>query len=155
MSSFHPICIMIIQSKSCCCCSVTKSGLTLWDPMDWSMPGSPVLHNLPDFAQTHVHWVRDAIQQSHPPLPTSPPVLSLSQHQHLFQWVGCLHQVAKVLELAFSVMQWMLAIWSLVLLPFLNPACTYGSSWFTYYWSLAWRILSIIFQGHEMCAIVQ
>ena len=88
----------MIQSKSYCCCSVTKSGPTLWDPMDCRMPGSPVLHSFREFAQTHVRWVRDAIQQSPPLSPTSP-VLSLSQHQRLFQWVGCLHQVAKVLEL--------------------------------------------------------
>ena len=67
--------------------------------MNCSMPGSPVLHHLPDIAQTHVHWVCDAIQQSHPLLPTSPPALNLSQHRGLFQWVGFSNQVAKVLEL--------------------------------------------------------
>ena len=49
-----------------CCCSVTKS---LCEPVDWSMPGFPVLHHLPEFAQTHVHWVSDAIQPSHPLFP--------------------------------------------------------------------------------------
>ena len=58
-------------------------------------------------------------------------------------------------SLAFSVIQWMLAIWSLVYLPFLNPAWTSGSSWFTYCWSLAWRILSITLLACEMSAIVQ
>ena len=53
------------------------------------------------------------------------------------------------------MIQWMLAIWSLVLLPFLNPVCTSGSSWFTYYWSLAWRILSISLLASEMSAIVR
>ena len=52
----------------------------------------PILHYVPDFAQTHVHWVNDAIQSSHPLSPPSPPALSLSQHQGLFQWVGSLHQ---------------------------------------------------------------
>ena len=71
---------------------------TLWDPMDCSTPVFPVHHQLPELAQTHVHWVGDAIQPSHPLLPPSP-ALSLSQHQGLFQWVGSSHQVAKVLEL--------------------------------------------------------
>ena len=84
---------------TCCYCSVPKLCLTLCDPMDCSMPGFPVLHYLPEFAQTHVHWVSDAIQPSHPLLPPSPPPFNLSQHQGLFQWVSSLHQVAKVLEL--------------------------------------------------------
>ena len=83
----------------CCCCSVTQSCPTLCDHMDSSMPGFPVFHYLPEFAQTHVHWVSDAIQWSHPLLPTSPPAINLSEHQRLFQWVGSLHQVTKVLEL--------------------------------------------------------
>ena len=62
------------------------------DPMDWSKPGFPVLHHLPEFAQTHVHWVGDAIQPSQPLPPTSP-ALNLSQHLSLFQWVGSSHQV--------------------------------------------------------------
>ena len=56
---------------------------------------------------------------------------------------------------AFSMIQQMLAIWSLVLLPFLAPACTSGSSWFMYCWSLIWRILSITLLPCEMSAIVQ
>ena len=78
-----------------CCCSVTKSCLTLWKPM----PSFPVFHHLPEFTQTHVHWVSDAVQPSHPLSSPSPPALNLSQHQGLFQWVGSSHQVAKVLEL--------------------------------------------------------
>ena len=50
----------------CCCCSVAKLCLTLCDPMDYSMTDFPVLHYLPEFAQTHTHWVGDAIQPSHP-----------------------------------------------------------------------------------------
>ena len=57
-------------------------------------------------------------------------------------------------SVAFSMIQWMLAIWTLVPLPFLNPAWTSGSSWFMYYWSLAWRILSITLLVCEMSAIV-
>ena len=82
-----------------CCCSVAKPCSSLCDPMDCSTPGFPVLHHLPEFAQTHVHRVRGAIQPSHPLSPPSPPAFSLSQHQGLFQWVSSLHQVAKVLEL--------------------------------------------------------
>ena len=67
--------------------------------MDWSMPGFPAIHSLPEFAQVHIHWVTDAIQPSQPLSPTSPPALNLSQPQGLLQWVGYLHQVDKVLEL--------------------------------------------------------
>ena len=70
-------------------------------PMDWSTPGLPVHHQLPEFTQTHVHWVSNAIQPFHPLSSPSPPALNLSQHQGLFQWAGSLHQVAKVLELQF------------------------------------------------------
>ena len=79
--------------------SVTQSCLTLCDPMDCSTPGFPVHHQLPEFTHTHVHWVTDAIQPSHPLLSPSPPALNLSQHQGLFKWVSSSHQVAKVLEL--------------------------------------------------------
>jgi len=61
----------------CYWCSVAKSCLILCDPMDCSMPGFPVLHSLPEFSQTHVHWVRDAIQSSHHLLPSSSPALNL------------------------------------------------------------------------------
>ena len=67
------------------CCSVSKSKPTLYDPMGCIMPGFPILHYLLEFAQTHVHWVDDATQPSHPLLPLSPPDLNLSQHQSLFQ----------------------------------------------------------------------
>ena len=71
--------------------------------MDCSMPGFSVLHYLLEFTQIHVYWVGDAIQPSHPLLPSSPPALSLSQHQGLFQWVGCLHQVPKYWSFSFSI----------------------------------------------------
>ena len=61
--------------------------------MDCSTPGLPVHHQLPEFAQTHVHWGSDAIQPSHPLLSLSPPAFYLSQHQGLFQWVSYSHQV--------------------------------------------------------------
>ena len=78
--------------------SVQSPCPALCDPMDWRMPGFPVHHQLPEFAQTHVHWVNNAIQPSHPLSSPSPPAFNLSQHQGLFQWVGSSHQVAKVLE---------------------------------------------------------
>ena len=67
-------------------------------PMDCSTPGLAVYHQLPDLAQTHVHWVSDAIQPSHPLLSPSPLAFKLSQHQGLFKWISSAHQVAKVLE---------------------------------------------------------
>ena len=78
--------------------SVAQSCLTLCNPMNHSTPGLPVHHQLPEFTQTHAHWVDDAIQPSHPLSPPSPPALSLSQHQGFFEWVGSSHQVAKVLR---------------------------------------------------------
>ena len=68
--------------------SVTQSCPTIWDPMDCSMPGLPVHHQLLEFTQTHGHWVGDAIQQTHPLPPPSPPACNLSQHQGLFKWVS-------------------------------------------------------------------
>ena len=78
--------------------SVTQSCLILGDPMDCSTPGFPVHHQLPEFTQTYVHWVSDAIQPTHPLPSPSPPAFNLSQHQGLFTWVSSLHQVANVLE---------------------------------------------------------
>ena len=68
--------------------SVTQSCPTLCDPMNCSIPGLPVHHQLPEFTQTHVHWVGDTIQPSHPLLSPSPPTFNLSQHQGLFQSVS-------------------------------------------------------------------
>ena len=72
------------------CCSVTLSGLTLCSPMDCSTLGLTVPHHLLKFAQVHVPCISDAIQPSHPLAPSSPSSLNLSQHQRLFQRVGCL-----------------------------------------------------------------
>ena len=83
----------------CCCCSVTKWCLTLSNPMDCSLPGFLVCHQLLELTQTHVYQVGDTIQPSHPLSSLSPPTFNLSQHQGLSQWVSSLHQVAKVLEL--------------------------------------------------------
>ena len=78
--------------------SVAQLCLTLCDPMNRSTPGLPVHHQLPAFTETHIHWVSDAIQPSHPLSSPSPPAPNPSQHQSLFQWVNSLHEVAKVLE---------------------------------------------------------
>ena len=78
--------------------SVTQSCPTLCDPMNHSMPGLPVHHQLPEFTETHVHRVGDAIQPFHPLSSPSPPAPNPCQHQSLFQWVNSSHEVAKVLE---------------------------------------------------------
>ena len=85
---------------SCLCCrfsSVAQLCLILYNPKDCSMPGFPVHHELSELAQTHVRWVGDAIQPSHP-LSSPSPTFNLSQHQDLFEWVSSSHQVAQVLE---------------------------------------------------------
>ena len=88
--------------------SLAQSCLTLCKPMNRSTRGLPVHHQLLESTQTHVHWVSDAIQPSHPLSSPSSPALSLSQHQGLFQWVSSSHQVAKVLEfqLQHKSLQW-------------------------------------------------
>ena len=90
--------------------SVTQPRPTLCDPMDHSTPGPPVHHQLPEFIQTHVHWLGDAIPPFHPLSSPSPPVFNLSQHHGLFKWVSSSHQVAKVFEfqLQHQSFQWTL-----------------------------------------------
>ena len=78
--------------------SVAQLCPTLCDPMNCSMPGLPVHHQLPEFPQTCVHRVSDAIQPSHPQSSPSSPAPNPSQHQSLFQWVNSSHEVAKLLE---------------------------------------------------------
>ena len=78
--------------------SVAQLCPTLCHPMDCSIPSLPVHHQLPEFTQTHVHQVDDAIQPSFSLLSPSSPTFNLSKHQDLFKWVSSLHQVAKVLE---------------------------------------------------------
>ena len=96
----------LLKSRICCCSySVAKSHLTLCNPMDCSTPGSSVLHYLPEFAQSHEHWVTDTILTISFSAAPSPLAFHLSQHQGLFQWVGSSHQVAKVLELQ-PQLQW-------------------------------------------------
>ena len=82
--------------------SVTQSCPTLSNPMDCNTPGLPVHHQLPELAQTHVHWVGATVQPSPPLSSPSPPAFNLSQHQGLFTWVSFSHLVAKVLEFSAS-----------------------------------------------------
>ena len=91
-----------ITTRSYSISPIALSCPGLCDPMDCSMPGSPVHSQLPELAHTHVHRVSDATQPSHPLSSPSPPAFSLSQHQGLFQGVSSLHQLAKVLELQFQ-----------------------------------------------------
>ena len=90
------------------CVAVVQLHVTLHDAVDCSTSGFPVLHYLPESDQTHIHWVSDAIQPSHPLSPTSPPALNLSQHQDLFHWVCPSRQVTRVLELQLQhqSLQW-------------------------------------------------
>ena len=78
--------------------SVAQSCSTLCDPMSPSTSGLPVHHQFPEFTETHVHRVSDAIHPSHPLSSPSPPAPNPSQHQSLFQWVNSSHEVAKGLE---------------------------------------------------------
>ena len=93
--------LMVSLKSIVVCCSATKSCPTLCDPMDCSMPGLPVLHYLPEFTLTHVHWVSDATQISHP---LSPPslALNLSQYQDFFPVSRLFASGAKVLGVSAS-----------------------------------------------------
>ena len=88
--------------------SVAQSCLTLCDPTHCKTPGLPVHHQLLELAQTHVLWVGDAIQPSHPLSSPSPPAFNLSQHQGLLKWVSSSYQMAKVLQfhLQHQSFQW-------------------------------------------------
>ena len=93
-----------------CCCSVAQSCSTIYDPVNCSIRGFSVLHHLLELAQTHVHWVSDAIQPSCPVSSPSPLAFCFSQHQGLFQWVSSSPQVAKVLEIQHQSFQWVFMV---------------------------------------------
>ena len=84
MKWFLKLCLVPNTHHSVKFSSVTQSCLTLWDPMEHSIPGLPVHHQLLEFTQTHVHRVGDAIQPSHPLSSPSPPAFNLSQHRGIF-----------------------------------------------------------------------
>ena len=97
--------VKIKWETACCkktshCVAIVQLLSLVWlcNPMDCTMPGVPVHHQLLGLAQTHAHWVGDTIQPSHPLSSPSPPTLNLSEHQGLFKWVSSSHQTAKLLE---------------------------------------------------------
>ena len=114
---------------------VAKLCPTLCDPMVCSTCPSPT----PGVTQTHVHWVSDAIQPYHSLLSPSP-ALNLSQHQGLFQWVGSLHQVARVLELQLQHHTG-IAYWEKVNASFFSSEFQCGS-WLCHTCSYIWSLNS-------------
>ena len=92
-----------VNSKGNQFSSDAQSCPTLCNPTDCSMPGFPVHHQLLELAQTHVHWVGDAIQPCHPLSSPSPPALNLSEHQGLLKWVSSSHHVAKGFSFSFNI----------------------------------------------------
>ena len=92
--------------------SVTQLCPTLCDPMDCSTPRLPVHHQCPEFNQTHVHWVGDAIQPSYPLSSLFPPNFNLYQHQGLFKWVSSSHQVGIGVSASTSVLPMNTQDWS-------------------------------------------
>jgi len=102
--------------------SVGQLRPILCDPTDCSMPGLSVHHQFPEFTQTHVYWVGDAIQPSHPLFSPSPPAFNLSQHQGLLKWVSSSHQVAEVsaFRASTSVLLVNIQDWSLGLIGWIS-----------------------------------
>ena len=105
-----PVCIWAVAGGIYTCMCILQfssvqslSRVRLCDPMNRSMPGLPVHHQLTESTQTHVHRVGDAIQPSHPLSSPSPAGFNLSQHQDLFKWVSSLHQVARYWSFSFSI----------------------------------------------------
>ena len=96
-------CLVTSEARSYQSGSVAQLCLTLCHSMDCSKPGFPVHHQLLESFQTHVHWVSDAIQSSHPLLSSSPLAFNLSQHQGLFKWVSSSHEGAKNWSFSFSL----------------------------------------------------
>ena len=100
------MCVSVFRTGillNCSCFSIAQLWLTICDPMDCSTPGFPVLHHLLKLAQTHVHWVGDAIQPSHPLLSPSPPAFSIFRDQGLFKWVS---SSASASVLPMNIQDW-------------------------------------------------
>ena len=127
--------------------------------MNHGMPGLPVHHQPLEFTQTHVHWVSDAIQPSHPLSSPSPPALNLSQHQGLFKWVSSSHQVAKVLEfqLQNQSFQWTPStdyLWDgLVGSPW-SPRDSQESSWTPQFKSISSSVLNFLYSPTLTCKVM-
>ena len=98
---FHMVCLPQLMNP--CCCSVAQLFPAPCDPRDCSTPGLSLPHHLPKFVHVHVHCISDAIQPSHLLTPCSPSALNFSQHQGLFQWVNCSHQITKYWSFSFSI----------------------------------------------------
>ena len=119
--------------------------------MYWSTPGFPVHHQLLEFTQTHVHWVDDAIQPSHPLSSPSPPAFNLSQHQGLFQWFSSSHEMAKLLVsalvslLPLNIQNWFLLGWTgwISLQGTLKSLLQHHSSKASILWSSAFFIVQL------------
>ena len=117
-------------------CLVANLCPTPCNPIGCNTPGRPVPLHLTEFTQTHIHWVSDAIQPSHPLSSPSPPTFNLFQHQGLFQYISSSHQVAKVLEfqLRHESFQWIfrvdfllgLTVWS----PFFSSTTVQNHQFF-------------------------
>ena len=101
-ASFHLPDTLLLQGTFMCSCSVAQSRLTLWDPMDCSTPGFLVPHHLTECVKTHVHWVGDDTQPSHPPPPPSP-TFNLSQHQGLSSESALHIRWPKYWSISFSI----------------------------------------------------
>ena len=152
------------------------SHVQLCYPTDCSTPVFPVLHHLPDRAQTHAHRVGDAIQPSYPVLSPSPPAFNLSQHQGLFQSVSSLHQVVKVLELQLQLQylsfQWIFRIGTLksllqhhtskasvlwcsafFMVQLSHPYMTTGETIALATWSFVVKVMSLLFNKLSMFVI--
>ena len=132
---------------------VTQSCPTLCYPMECSPPGSSVLGIL---RARILEWIAISLSRGTSRPRDQTQVLCIAGRRfNLWATREAKSRCFFWNSLDFSMIQWMLAIWSLVPLPFLNPAWTSESSWFMYCWRLAWRILSITLLACEMSAIVQ
>ena len=121
--------------------SVGQSCTTLCDPMDCRMPGIPVHHQFLELNQTHVHWIGDSIQPSHPLSSPSSPAFNLSQLQGLFKWVSSSHQVGKVLEFQHQSFQRILRTDFLLGGLVGSPYCPRDSQEFFQHYSLKASVL--------------
>ena len=136
---------MVMAKHDAPYCSVTQSCLTICDPVYCSMPGFPVLQHLPEFAQTYVHCVSDAIQASHPLSPPFPLALNLSQYQSLFQWLTSI--VKSVLHIRWP------KYWSFSI----SPSKEYSGLIFRIDWFdllVVWRVLKSLLLHHSLKATI-
>ena len=129
-----------------CCCSVAQSCPILCNPKDCSTPGFPVLHNLLEFVQTHVHWIGDAIQLSHPLSFPSSPALNLSQHQSLYWWVDSV-SVGQSIGASASVLPMNIQGWFSLGLTCLISLQSKGLSRVPLRWSGGWGLQANLYHS--------